>query len=340
MKFTPPIPSCSTENFCFHAGDYSFGFNGKDKESEFNSGAYDFGARIHDARLGRWMSVDPKATKYPGFSCYSSNGNSPLYFVDKAGEENIVYLIYVTPKSNKKAELTPSELKDIKKAMEKQMENMMTRTKVVVYQGNEPFDPNNMDKTDTYILIGDAKDCAEYSKINKLEEKGPKDEKGKLVHKYNVDTKHIIDDTDVLETTSCGSGDAAIWGGGIGGIISTDRLRKWASETAKISFTDAMTLTALHVAFAHNTNYVDGGHNGKFTAPLSFDACRITIMLNPDKVCVVGGSMKDKNDFPKKDVGTICFESAMDKDFYKAIQHRFGMKKAVDNYDSNKKKKK
>jgi RHS repeat-associated protein len=65
-------------------GDYSFGFNGKDKESEFNSGAYDFGARIHDARLGRWMSVDPmyniQVTNY-GFV-----SNNPLLFLDEMGK--------------------------------------------------------------------------------------------------------------------------------------------------------------------------------------------------------------------------------------------------------------
>jgi hypothetical protein len=65
LKFTNPIPSCSTENFYFHVGDYSFGFNGKDKESEFNSGAYDFGARMHDAGLGWGMSEDSEIASFP-----------------------------------------------------------------------------------------------------------------------------------------------------------------------------------------------------------------------------------------------------------------------------------
>jgi RHS repeat-associated protein len=67
-------------------GDYSFGFNGKDKESEFNSGAYDFGARIHDARLGRWMSVDPRGDEYVSISPYSFVSNSPLCSLDPDGE--------------------------------------------------------------------------------------------------------------------------------------------------------------------------------------------------------------------------------------------------------------
>jgi RHS repeat-associated protein len=66
-------------------GDYSFGFNGKDKESEFNSGAYDFGARIHDARLGRWMSVDPKFDIYPSYSSYNVILNTPISAIDPDG---------------------------------------------------------------------------------------------------------------------------------------------------------------------------------------------------------------------------------------------------------------
>jgi RHS repeat-associated protein len=67
-------------------GDYSFGFNGKDKESEFNSGAYDFGARIHDARLGRWMSVDEVRFLQPGWTPYRYCFNNPMGYVDPDGK--------------------------------------------------------------------------------------------------------------------------------------------------------------------------------------------------------------------------------------------------------------
>ena len=89
MKSLPPIPSFSTENFCFHAGDYSFGFNGKDKESEFNNGAYDFGARIHDARLGRWMSVDELVFKFPSMTPYNFALSNPLRNIDPDGRDII-----------------------------------------------------------------------------------------------------------------------------------------------------------------------------------------------------------------------------------------------------------
>ena len=36
---------------------YKYGFNGKEKDNEVNvdGGDYDFGARIYDSRLGRWL---------------------------------------------------------------------------------------------------------------------------------------------------------------------------------------------------------------------------------------------------------------------------------------------
>jgi RHS repeat-associated protein len=41
---------------------YRYHFNGQEKTDEWtgNSGdSYDFGARMYDSRLGRWMTLDP-----------------------------------------------------------------------------------------------------------------------------------------------------------------------------------------------------------------------------------------------------------------------------------------
>lgn len=35
-----------------------YGFNGKEKDFETANDDYDFGARIYDGRLGRWLSLD------------------------------------------------------------------------------------------------------------------------------------------------------------------------------------------------------------------------------------------------------------------------------------------
>lgn len=52
--------------------------------------AYDFGARMYDARLGRWLSTDPLQAKYPDISPYTFVGNSPLLFKDPDGRVLIV----------------------------------------------------------------------------------------------------------------------------------------------------------------------------------------------------------------------------------------------------------
>ena len=59
----------------FDAGSgYRYGFNGKEKDKDITDGDLDYGARIYDGRLSRWMSVDPLERQYPnwsGFNIYS-----------------------------------------------------------------------------------------------------------------------------------------------------------------------------------------------------------------------------------------------------------------------------
>lgn len=49
--------------------------------------AYDFGARMYDARLGIFTSIDPLAHKYPGWSPYSAFANNPINMTDPDGRE-------------------------------------------------------------------------------------------------------------------------------------------------------------------------------------------------------------------------------------------------------------
>jgi len=66
---------------------YRFGFNGKEKDNEVGQGNYDFGARMYDSRIGRWMSLDPLAIKYPYLSPYNFVGNSPIMCIDPDGKK-------------------------------------------------------------------------------------------------------------------------------------------------------------------------------------------------------------------------------------------------------------
>lgn len=74
--------------------EYRFSFSGYEKNNEIigENNMLDFGARIYDARLGKFLSIDNFAYKYPGYSPYSYAGNSPLYLADKEGDSIFIYL--------------------------------------------------------------------------------------------------------------------------------------------------------------------------------------------------------------------------------------------------------
>ncbi len=86
--FGMPMPGRS-----FNSGDYRFGFNGKEKVDEISGSgnSYDFGARIYDPRLGKWLSTDPLQAKYPALSPYSFCVNNPIYYVDPDGNKIVVH---------------------------------------------------------------------------------------------------------------------------------------------------------------------------------------------------------------------------------------------------------
>ena len=46
---------------------------------------YCFGARYYDSNLGRWLTPDPLADKYPGWSPYNYVMNNPLRLIDPNG---------------------------------------------------------------------------------------------------------------------------------------------------------------------------------------------------------------------------------------------------------------
>lgn len=73
-------------------GDYRFGFNGMEEDDELkgDGNSYDFGARMYDARLGRWLSVDGLVGSFPSLSSYSFYRNNPLIYMDHNGESGII----------------------------------------------------------------------------------------------------------------------------------------------------------------------------------------------------------------------------------------------------------
>lgn len=82
--FGSPMPGRN-----FSSSSYRYGFNGKENDNEIkdNGNSLDFGARIYDPRLGRWLSTDPLQAKYPGVSPYIFTFNNPIIFNDPDGKD-------------------------------------------------------------------------------------------------------------------------------------------------------------------------------------------------------------------------------------------------------------
>ncbi len=76
-----------TETCTIPVGQYRYGFNGMEKDDEVkgNGNSYDFGARMQDPRLGRWLSVDKKWNLNLAVTPYGFGNNSPIYYIDKGG---------------------------------------------------------------------------------------------------------------------------------------------------------------------------------------------------------------------------------------------------------------
>jgi RHS repeat-associated protein len=72
----------------FASEGYRFGFNGMEKDDEVkgSGNSLDFGARIYDSRLGRFLSMDPLSYQFAWQSPYVFAANNPNKLIDIYGE--------------------------------------------------------------------------------------------------------------------------------------------------------------------------------------------------------------------------------------------------------------
>lgn len=67
--------------------NYRYGFNGKENDKDISEGGQDYGERIYDGRIGKFLSVDPLTIKYPWYTPYQFAGNTPIQAIDLDGLE-------------------------------------------------------------------------------------------------------------------------------------------------------------------------------------------------------------------------------------------------------------
>ncbi len=68
---------------------YRYGFNGQEQDDEIkgHGNSVNFSARVHDPRLGRFLSIDPIAANFPHNSPYAFSENRVIDMIELEGRE-------------------------------------------------------------------------------------------------------------------------------------------------------------------------------------------------------------------------------------------------------------
>jgi RHS repeat-associated protein len=76
---------------------YRYGFNGYENDNEIKGqgNSLDFGSRVYDPRLGKWLSLDPLQSKYPNESNYSYVSGNPIIYKDVDGKDKIITITVI-----------------------------------------------------------------------------------------------------------------------------------------------------------------------------------------------------------------------------------------------------
>ncbi len=71
---------------------HRYGYNGKENDNEVKGegNQQDYGARIYDPRVARFLSVDPLARAFAAWSSYHFSANSPILVKDADGRDWVV----------------------------------------------------------------------------------------------------------------------------------------------------------------------------------------------------------------------------------------------------------
>jgi RHS repeat-associated protein len=132
--------------------NYRYGFNGiacpvhevsgeKDKEFTNSTSHYDFGARIYDSRLGRWLAVDKFASVMPFYTPYRGFLNNPIVYVDPSGNIEYITIIVVDERSGKSIK------------MRKKTDNLLMTDGVIVLEKSMGHDYTNYNYYYDYEII-------------------------------------------------------------------------------------------------------------------------------------------------------------------------------------------
>lgn len=143
----------------------NFKFGGKEEQEDWGVGVLDFEARMYDATIGRFMTVDPHADSYHPITPYNFGFNNPVLFTDPTGMDNVIYLVLA-------GDYDPEKAQEIANQANAFLEELGLETRVQVHNADADgdFDADNLDDTDNWAVVGTDRDAI----VDKAKQINPK----------------------------------------------------------------------------------------------------------------------------------------------------------------------
>lgn len=122
----------------YNADEYRYGFNGKENDNEIkgDGNQQDYGMRIYDPRLGKFLSVDPLAKDYSGWSPYPYAMNSPIEGIDLDGLEYLSNEVAIYEIKNGLVYIKPQYMDVIQPGWNDKVQNFMIGNQLMIGHNN------------------------------------------------------------------------------------------------------------------------------------------------------------------------------------------------------------
>jgi RHS repeat-associated protein len=142
-----PTHSHNHKNRRFTHSTYRYAFNSMERDDEVKGegNSYDFGARMYDSRIGRWLSIDAQSHTQPSWSPYKGFYSNPLIFNDPDGNTEYLTIFYDNKKTGEKVQIRIQVSDDVKGRFNVQ-------TGIYQYYDIEREMHINIDKEGTYAV--------------------------------------------------------------------------------------------------------------------------------------------------------------------------------------------
>ncbi|MCK6610371.1 MAG: hypothetical protein L6Q78_04955 [Bacteroidia bacterium] len=144
----------------WQGGEYRYGFQGQEKNDEVmgSGNSYSFGLRMHDPRLGRFLSIDPLSWKFPHNSTCAFSENRVIDGRELEGAEYVHYFIFL--ESDGKTLISTVKVEDFRNMTNEQLQKVHGMGSLKFYKKySQSFGPKGRGVQYSYF-IKDSRDAS------------------------------------------------------------------------------------------------------------------------------------------------------------------------------------